>query len=80
MFPDVLIPAGAVLIFAADRREHGSDMEVILSHLTSLGIARSRGKRSFFLWRKRGGGSRLVLCIGSGGRFLTSDVSSILCF
>lgn len=42
MSPDVLILAGAVLIFAGARREPGSDEEDILSHLTSLYIAWSR--------------------------------------
>lgn len=79
MSPDVLIPARAVLIFAGGRREHGSDVEVILSRLTSSVITRSRGKRCFFLWRKHGGRSRLVLRIGSGGRFLTSLMFPVYC-
>lgn len=47
MSPDVLIPAGAMLTFAGARREHGLDVEVILSQLTSLIIARSGGKGVF---------------------------------
>lgn len=44
MFPGVLIPAGTVLIFAGGREERGSDVEAVLSHVTSLVIDRSRGK------------------------------------
>lgn len=43
-------------------------------------IPPARGKRGFFLWRKHGGGSRPVLCIGSGGRFLISLMFPVYCW
>lgn len=71
MSPDVLIPAGVVLIIAGARRERGSDVEVILSQLTSLIIARSRGKGVFSCGENVEEGADWYCVLGAGAGFLS---------